>query len=90
MHAVQERRVAERWWFHRSALAIIPGMRGLHSCGIRDLSRQGAGLRLDGIVLLTTDFKLSLDGVRHTFVCRLVWRDGDFAGVKFQPTAANP
>lgn len=85
MHVVQERRVAERWWFHRSALAIIPGSRGRHSCGIRDLSRQGAGLRLDGIVLLTTDFKLSLDGVRHIFICRLVWRDADFAGVKFQP-----
>lgn len=63
----------------------VPGLRRSDFCGIRDLSREGAGLRLDGIVLLTTDFKLSLEGVRHLFVCRLVWRDGNFAGVKFEP-----
>jgi hypothetical protein len=87
MHFDQDRRSIERIWLHRGALIIIAGVRGVHSCGIRDLNRGGAGLRLNRILLLPTDFKMSFDGVRHTFGCHLIWRDGDFAGVAFQPAS---
>jgi hypothetical protein len=87
MHFGQERRSIDRTWLQRGALIIIPGLRGVYSCGIRDLSREGVGLRLNGMKLLPMDFKLSFDGVRHTFACRLIWRDGDFAGIAFQPTS---
>ena len=65
-------------------MIIVPGLRGVFSCGVRDLSREGAGLRLNGMTLLPVDFKLSLDGVRHVFNCNLIWRSGDFAGLAFQ------
>jgi hypothetical protein len=65
---------------------MILGLRGASSCGIRDLTDDGAGLRLNGTTLLPIDFKLSFDGVRHVFDCRLVWRSGDFAGLAFQPS----
>jgi hypothetical protein len=62
----------------------MPGLRGVYSCSVRDLSPEGAGLRLNGIALLTTEFQLSLDGLRTASACRLIWRDGDFAGIAFQ------
>ena len=89
MRIGQERRMFKRTWLQRSALLIIPGLRGVYSCGIRDLSGQRAGLRLDCLVLLSTDFRLSFDGVRHTFACCLIWREGDFAGIAFQSASGN-
>jgi hypothetical protein len=83
MHFVRERRAVERTELRRGGLLIIPGLRGVFSCGIRDWNRYGAGLRLTGTNLLPADFGLSLDGVRHTFTCRLIWRDGGFAGLVF-------
>lgn len=81
-----ERRAVERKWLQRGALIVVPGHRKVYSCGIRDLSGDGAGLRLTGITLLPIDFKLSFDDVRHLFDCHLVWRSGDFAGLAFQPS----
>jgi hypothetical protein len=88
MRFAQERRAVQRTWLRRDALIIIPGLRGVHSCGVRDLSGKGAGLRLtNNIALLPTEFQISFDGVRHTFGCRLIWRHGDFTGIAFQPAA---
>jgi hypothetical protein len=87
MRYTQERRAVQRTWLGRDALIIIPRLRGVYSCGVRDLSGRGAGLRLPNIALLPTDFDISFDGVRHTFGCRLIWRHGDFAGIAFQPAA---
>lgn len=83
MRFSQERRANERKWVNRGALLAMPGLRGVYSCSVRDLSREGAGLRLNGLALLVTEFRLSLDGLRTTFACRLIWRDGDFAGIAF-------
>jgi len=80
----QERRLVERKWLQRGALIVVPGLRGVFPCGVRDLSHEGAGLRLNGMTLLPIDFKLSFDGMHHAFDCHLVWRSGDFAGLAFQ------
>jgi hypothetical protein len=44
------------------------------------MNADGVGLRLNGLSLLPSKFKLSF---RTTLVCRLIWRDGDFAGAAF-------
>ena len=85
MHFGQERRATERKWANIAGLISVPGLRGIYSCGLRDLGGEGAGLRLYDIALLPTYFKASFDGVNYTFGCRLIWRDGDFAGIAFQP-----
>jgi PilZ domain len=87
MHPSRERRAAERKWIYRDALLSIPHLRSVYSCGMRDLSDRGVGLRLDGLPLLPTEFNLSLDGFRTTLGCRLIWRVDDFAGIAFRPTA---
>jgi hypothetical protein len=51
------------------------------------LSHEGAGLRLGDLPLLPCDFKLTFDGFHTVFDCRLIWRDGDFAGITFELTA---
>ncbi len=84
-----ERRTAERALFYGGALLSIPRLRNIHSCGIRDLSTKGAGLRLNGLPLLPDEFILSLDGFRSTLVCHLIWRHGDFAGATFRSTCGQ-
>jgi hypothetical protein len=79
----QERREAQRKWSREGGLLIIPGVRGVYSCHLRDLSRKGAGLQLYRVPLLPTHFTISFDGFLHVFECRLVWRRSDFVGLRF-------
>ena len=72
MYFRQERRAVERTWLNRGALLTIAGLRGVYSCGVRDLSRDGAGLRLNGLVLLPIGFGLSLDGLRSVAAVELI------------------
>jgi hypothetical protein len=83
----RERRTAERLPVYRGALLSISGQLTTLSCTIRDFSDKGAGIRLIGITLLPLDFDMSLDWFRTSEACRLVWRDGDFAGVVFNQRA---
>ena len=85
MRSSRDRRAAERKRTHRNALLSIPRLRGVYSCGVRDLSDGGAGVRLNNLPLLPTEFNLSFDGFRTTLACRLVWRAGDLAGIAFLP-----
>jgi hypothetical protein len=68
----QERRRVQRTWRHQGALIVIPGLRGVYSCRVRDLSIKGAGIQLPNeVALVPADFKLSFDGLLHSFECRL-------------------
>jgi PilZ domain-containing protein len=78
-----ERRTAEREWVKRAAVLTLAGSPVPHLCGVRDLSRDGAGLRLDGLLLVPTAFRLSFNGGRSMAAVDLIWREGDFAGVAF-------
>ena len=78
-----ERRAVERRRLYRSALLSIPGQIVAQACGLRDFSVKGAGIRLNGIILLPLTFELSLDAFHTMERCRLIWRNGDFAGVIF-------
>jgi PilZ domain len=81
----QERRAVERTSRRAGALVVMPGLRGVYSCRVRDLSIKGAGLQLpDEIALVPTDFKLSFDGLLHSFECRLIWRHLGFVGIEFK------
>jgi len=84
-----DRRAQKRVSLHRGALLTIPGLRGVYSSGVRDMSRTGAGLRLNGLVLLPIIFTLSLDGFRTFVRVELIWRNGDFAGIAFRDIDKN-
>jgi hypothetical protein len=78
-----ERRSIGRTRINRGALLFISGQAGVFSCDIRDVTNQGAGVRLDGRDVLPVDFDLLFDNFRTIRECRMVWRDDDLFGVKF-------
>jgi len=80
-----DRRSVDRAPLYRSALLSIPGQITLQPCSVRDITNEGAGIRLNGIVLISLNFQISFDDFDSFQDCRLVWRDGDFAGVAFLP-----
>lgn len=71
----------------RPALHAAPER--VYSCGVRDLSDGGVGVRLNKLPLLPTEFDPSFDGFRTTLACRLIWRIGDLAGITFQTAAID-
>ena len=85
MNFRQERRAVQRTGRDQGALVVMPGLRAVYSCRVRDLSIKGAGLQLPNeIALVPTDFKLSFDGLLHSFECRLIWRHLGFVGIEFK------
>ncbi len=84
------RRSIERQSVWRDVLLSIPGHVTSEPCLVRDLSNRGAGIQLNGLTILPTEFSLSFDEFRTTHPCRLIWRQGDFIGVAFQNTGRYP
>ena len=86
MNFRQERRAVQRTWRDRGALVVMPGLRAVYSCRVRDLSVKGAGLSKlpTEVALVPVDFKLSFDGFLHSFECRLIWRHLNFVGIEFK------
>jgi hypothetical protein len=82
-HRGIERRSIERTRIDRSALMFFTGQDGVFSCGLRDATNLGAGIRLNGLNIVPLNFDLSVDNFRTIRMCRLVWRDNDFIGVAF-------
>jgi hypothetical protein len=82
-HRGIERRSIERTRIDGSALMFFAGQDGVFSCGLRDATNHGAGIRLNGLNIVPLRFDLSFDNFRTIRMCRLVWRDNDFIGVAF-------
>ena len=78
-----ERRSIERRWIYRSALLSVPQLKFIGTCRLRDLTDKGAGMRIEMLPLLPMEFELSFDGFLSRKQCELVWRQGDFVGVRF-------
>ena len=71
-----ERRRAVRKRMDETVLLLVPWETKVRTCGLRDLTVLGVGLRLRGIATLPRDFELSFDHFRTNFPCRLVCAPG--------------
>jgi hypothetical protein len=78
-----ERRIAVRTRILKSALLCFDPQRGVFSCGVRDITNKGAGIRLHELTLMPLDFELTFDNFHNVRKCRVVWRQGDFIGAAF-------
>lgn len=78
-----ERRSIPRTSIQRDVLIFFAGQVGVLSCCVRDVTNVGAGIRLNNLRIVPLDFELSFDNFRTIRNCHLVWRNDDFAGVKF-------
>lgn len=79
-----ERRFKERSLINRGALLFFMGSAGVHACCVRDVTNDGAGIRLAGLNMVPSEFDISFDNFRTMRRCRLIWRDGDFMGAAFE------
>ena len=79
-----ERRSKGRTVINRGALIFFEGRPGVHSCCVRDVTNDGAGIRLSGLNIVPSEFGVSFDNFRTMRLCRLAWRDDDFVGVTFE------
>jgi hypothetical protein len=79
-----ERRSKERTVINRDVLLFFMGSKGVHSCCVRDVTNDGAGIRLSALNMVPSDFGISFDNFRTMRRCRLVWREGDFVGAAFE------
>jgi hypothetical protein len=74
-----ERRAVGRTTINRDVLMFFNG--NVHPCCVRNVTNHGAGLRLNGLNIVPSDFGISFDGFRTMRLCQMIWRDGDFLGV---------
>jgi hypothetical protein len=83
-HREIERRAVGRTTISRDVLMFFSGQEGVRACCVRNVTNQGAGLRLNGLSIVPSEFGISFDNFRTMRRCRLIWRDGDFVGVAFE------
>jgi hypothetical protein len=79
--AIFERRAKGRTTINRDASLFFEDQNKVHPCCVRDVTNDGAGVRLSGLGILPLEFGISFDGFRTMRTCRLMWREGDFLGV---------
>ena len=79
-----ERRSKGRTVINRDALLFFAGQNKVHPCCVRNVTNDGAGIRLSGLGILPLEFGVSFDRFRTMRKCRLIWREGDFVGVTFE------
>jgi hypothetical protein len=77
-----ERRSITRTTISKSAKAFLNS--NVLDCAVLNITNAGPGIRADGPDMLPQDFELSFDNFHTIRRCRLIWRQGDFAGVAFQ------
>jgi hypothetical protein len=79
-----ERRSKGRTIINRDALLFFTGQHDVFPCRVRDATNAGAGIMLNGLNIVPSEFGISFDRFRTMRRCRLVWRDGDFVGGRFE------
>jgi hypothetical protein len=72
-----ERRAVGRTLINRGVLLHFAGRDGVHGCCVRDVTNLGAGIRLNGLNFVPSEFGVSFDNFRTMRRCQLIWRDGD-------------
>jgi hypothetical protein len=75
-------RTVGRTTINREVLMFFNG--NVHAGCVRDVTNRGAGLTLNDLKIVPYEFAIWFDNFRTMRRCRLIWRDGDFVGVKFE------
>ena len=83
-YVLSERRSKKRTTINHGALLFFAGHASVYSCCVRNVTNDGAGIRLAGLNIVPSEFDISFDNFRTMRRCRLIWRDGDFVGAVFE------
>lgn len=79
-----DRRLVARTRIAKGALIFVKGQIGVRSCGIKNITNSGAGIRTRDLPLLPLKFELTFDNFHTIRRCKLIWREGDLIGVAFE------
>jgi len=79
-----ERRTIARTTISKNALLFFDEQRGVFACHVRDITNGGAGIQLQDLNILPLNFEVTFDNFHNIRRCPIVWRRGDFVGVRFQ------
>lgn len=81
--SAQERRQARRRRvFLQADVCTLEGLQ-IANCSIQDTSRTGCKIISDKLDIIPDELVLSIRGLGETFVGRVIWREGDMAGIAF-------
>jgi hypothetical protein len=78
----EERRRFPRTRCFKGARIVASG-HDVVTCIVRNVSAEGAGLRLSGSDVVPAEFDLCFDTGRRIRQCRVMWRTSREAGVRF-------
>lgn len=78
----ERRRARRRRVFLQADVCTLDGLQIAH-CSIQDTSRTGCKIISDQIAAIPDELILSIRGLGETFVGRVMWREGDMAGIAF-------
>jgi hypothetical protein len=78
-----ERRTIARTTISKNALLFFDQERGVFGCHVRDIAKGGAGIQLHDLDALPLNFELTFDNFLNIRRCQIIWRRGDFVGVRF-------
>jgi len=84
-----ERRAIARTTISKNALLFFEEQRGVFACHVRDIAKGGAGIHLRDLNVLPLNFELTFDNFHNIRRCEIIWRRGDFVGVRFQDQGGN-
>jgi hypothetical protein len=79
-----ERRAKKRTPIHHGAALSFSPHGTVYACCVCNVTNDGSGIRLNGLKIVPSEFDLSFDNFRTVRRCRLIWRNGDFIGAKFE------
>jgi hypothetical protein len=79
-----DRRAIGRTMINRDVSMFFLGQDLIHACPVRDVTNHGAGIQLNGLNIVPSEFGVSFDNFRTMRRCRLIWRYGDFVGAAFE------
>jgi hypothetical protein len=79
-----DRRAIGRTMINRDVSMFFLGQGLIHACRVRDVTNHGAGIQLNGLNIVPSEFGISFDNFRTMRQCRSIWRYGDFVGAAFE------
>jgi hypothetical protein len=79
-----DRRAIGRTMINRDVSMFFLDRDLIHACRVRDVTNHGAGIQLNGLNIVPSEFGISFDNFRTIRQCRLIWRYGDFVGAAFE------
>jgi len=87
---VNERRHARRARTLRAGKILLNNKSSVIDCTVRNLSADGACLRVASVTGIPPSFDLLIDGEDASLACDVVWRSPDHVGVSFHRLGSEP